>query len=59
MYARLTKGKTKENPSAEEILQSYDRGDVSVPCVMLQHLSFDEQLFETLISQRDVGRRAT
>jgi hypothetical protein len=58
MYARLTKEKTKENTSAEEILESYSRGDVNVPCVMLQHLSFDEQLFETLVEQRDAGRRA-
>jgi hypothetical protein len=52
MYARLTKEKTKDSHTAEEILESYNRDDVSVPCVMLQHLSFDEQLFDTLISQQ-------
>jgi hypothetical protein len=58
MYARLTKEKTKDSHSAEEILESYNRDDVSVPCVMLQHLSFDEQLFDTLISQQDAERGA-
>ena len=58
MYARLTKEKTKDDRPPEEILDSYNCGDVNVPCVMLQHLNFDAQLFETLISQRDTARRA-
>ncbi len=54
MYAKLTKDKTKDPRSLEEILDGYDRGDLNVPCVMLQCLGFDEQLFEALTSQRDV-----
>jgi hypothetical protein len=54
MYAKLTKDKTKDPQPLEDILDGYDRGDLSVPCVMLQCLGFDEQLFEALTSQRDV-----
>lgn len=54
MYAKLTQDKAKDTRSLEEILGGYDRGDLSVPCVMLQCLGFDDQLFEALTSQRGV-----
>ena len=53
MYAKLTKDKTKDSRSADEIAEAYNRGDFNVPCVMLQCLSFDDQLYKKLMLQRD------
>lgn len=57
MYAKLTKEKTKDSRPAEEILADYDHGDLLVPCVLLQCISFDERLYEALVSHRDTEPR--
>jgi len=52
MYAKLTQDKAKDPRSLDDIIGAYHDGELSVPCVQLQYVSFDDALFSTLISQR-------
>lgn len=54
MYAKLTKDKAKDPRSLDDIIVAYHNGELSVPCVQLQYVSFDDALFSALISQRPV-----
>ncbi|CAA7266556.1 unnamed protein product [Cyclocybe aegerita] len=58
MYAKLTKDKTRDLRSVEDITDAYNNGDLHVPCVQLQCMSFDEQLYAALISHRDSDPKA-
>lgn len=53
VYAKLTKDKTKDTRTLEDILAAYDNGDLHVPCVQLQCIGFDDNFFTVLSAQRD------
>lgn len=59
MYAKLTKDKAKDPRSLDDIIVAYHNGELSVPCVQLQYVSFDDALFSTLISERPATRTNT
>ncbi|KIM48088.1 hypothetical protein M413DRAFT_439797 [Hebeloma cylindrosporum] len=59
MYAKLTKDKAKDPRSLDDIIAAYHNGELFVPCVQLQYVSFDDALFATLISQRPATRTNT
>ncbi|KAJ3538730.1 hypothetical protein NMY22_g5040 [Coprinellus aureogranulatus] len=50
-YAKTTKDKTKDIRSVEEILKAYDTGELSVPCVQLQCIDFDYELYKAMIAE--------
>ncbi|KAG2023359.1 hypothetical protein CC2G_001021 [Coprinopsis cinerea AmutBmut pab1-1] len=50
-YAKTTKDKTKDSRSVEAIMKAYETGELSVPCVMLQCIGFDENLYTALVAQ--------
>jgi hypothetical protein len=59
MYAKLTKDKVKDPRSLDDIIVAYHNGELSVPCVQLQYISFDDALYSALISQRPAARTDT
>ncbi|EDR15034.1 uncharacterized protein LACBIDRAFT_300769 [Laccaria bicolor S238N-H82] len=50
-YVQTTKAKTKDVRTLDAIMAAYDSGELLVPCVRLQCIGFDEQLFGALISK--------
>jgi len=58
MYAKLTKDKTKDARTLEDILIAYDNGNLRVPCVQVQCVGFDEDFFSALLAERD-ARQST
>jgi hypothetical protein len=50
-YVKTTKAKTKDIRTLDAIMAAYDNGEILVPCVRLQCIGFDEQLFGALISK--------
>ncbi|KDR85112.1 hypothetical protein GALMADRAFT_233738 [Galerina marginata CBS 339.88] len=57
-YAKLTKDKCQDPRSSENIMLSYDMGDLLVPCVQLQYLGFDDSLYAALLSYKKVIRKS-
>ncbi|KAF8973914.1 hypothetical protein BDZ97DRAFT_1912366 [Flammula alnicola] len=55
MYAKLSKDKGKDTRPLEDILLAYENGELLVPCVQLQCISFDDRLFASLVSHRKSG----
>lgn len=53
MYAKLTKDKTKDARTLEDILIAYDNGNLRVPCVQVQCIGFDDDFFSALLAERD------
>lgn len=53
VYAKLTKDKTKDARTLEDIITAYENGDLRVPCVQLQCVGFDEFFFTTLLGQKN------
>jgi len=53
VYAKLTKDKTKDARTLEDILIAYDNGNLRVPCVQVQCIGFDEAFFSALLAERD------
>lgn len=53
VYAKLTKDKTKDARTLEDILIAYDNGNLRVPCVQVQCIGFDEDFFTALLAERD------
>lgn len=53
MYAKLTKDKTKDARTLEDILIAYDNGDLRVPCVQVQCIGFDEEFFTALLDEME------
>ena len=53
VYAKLTKDKTKDARTLEDILIAYDNGNLRVPCVQVQCIGFDEEFFTALLAERD------
>ena len=58
VYAKLTKDKTKDCRTLEDILIAYDNGNLRVPCVQVQCIGFDEDFFSALLVERD-ARQST
>ena len=56
VYAKLTKDKTKDARTLEDILVAYDNGNLRVPCVQVQCIGFDEDFFTALLAERDAGQ---
>ncbi|KAJ2928897.1 hypothetical protein H1R20_g8267, partial [Candolleomyces eurysporus] len=50
-YAKTTKEKTKDTRSVEAILKAYDDGELSVPCVQLQCIGFDAELYQAMVTE--------
>jgi len=59
MYAKLTKDKVRDPRTLSDIIVAYHKGELSVPCVQLQYVSFDDALFSALVSQRSAARNDT
>ena len=58
VYAKLTKDKTKDTRTLEDILIAYDNGNLRVPCVQVQCIGFDEDFFSALLAEKD-ARQST
>ena len=52
VYAKLTKDKTKDARTLDDIVIAYENGDLRIPCVQLQCIGFDEDFFTALLTQR-------
>ena len=50
-YAKTTKEKTKDTRSIEAILKAYDDGELLVPCVQLQCIGFDAELYQAMVTE--------
>lgn len=48
-YAKTTKEKTKDTRTVEEIVNAYDTGALFVPCVQLQCIDFDYELYKAMV----------
>lgn len=48
-YAKTTKEKTKDTRSVEDIVKAYDNGELRVPCVQLQCIDFDHELYKAMV----------
>lgn len=48
-YAKTTISKTKDSRPLEAVLKAYDEGQLSVPCVRLRCLGFDQELYKALV----------
>lgn len=59
IYVKLTKDKTKDARTLEDIRAAYDSGDIRVPCVQLQCIGFDDNFFTALLSERDAESPAS
>lgn len=53
MYAKLTGDKTNDVRPPEDILLAYDKGTLSVPCIQLQFLSFDDHIYSALLAHKN------
>ncbi|KAF9452657.1 hypothetical protein P691DRAFT_772106 [Macrolepiota fuliginosa MF-IS2] len=51
-YVHMTKEKNKDPRTKEEIAAAYDAGELLTPCVKLQCVDFDEELYAGLIALR-------
>ena len=49
MYVSRTKEKTIDSRGLAQIRAAYDQGELSVPCVMLQCVTFDDVLLSSLV----------
>ena len=58
VYAKLTKDKTKDARTLEDILIAYDNGNLRVPCVQVQCIGFDDDFFSALLAEKD-ARQST
>ncbi|KAF8203669.1 hypothetical protein BJ912DRAFT_940679 [Pholiota molesta] len=52
IYANLTRDKGNDPRPLDEILSSYNTGELQIPCVQLQCISFDQPLYTALVSNR-------
>lgn len=48
-YAKTTKDKTKDTRSADDVAKAYDSGELTVPCVQLQCIDFDYELYKAMV----------
>lgn len=55
-YASRTKEKTSDSRTVEQILAAYGCGELSVPCVRLQCIDFDETLYRALLAAKNSGQ---
>lgn len=53
MYAKLTSDKTGDVRPLEDIMLAYDKGTLSVPCVQLQFISFDDHIYSALLAHQN------
>ena len=51
-YVQITKNKAKDTRIKEDILAAYDSGELSIPCVQLECIDFDEELYAGLLAFR-------
>ncbi|KAF9470449.1 hypothetical protein BDN70DRAFT_889050 [Pholiota conissans] len=58
IYASLTREKGKDPRQLAEILFAYDKGNLRVPCIQLQCVSFDQSFYTALISHRKAGQKS-
>lgn len=54
MLAKLFKDKENDSREADDILVAFDTGDLSIPCVQLQFVGFDQSLYNALLSMDKV-----
>ena len=59
MYVSRTKEKTTDSRGLAQIRVAYDQGELSVPCVMLECVEFDDVLFSSLVEANAKPRPTT
>jgi hypothetical protein len=52
MLAKLFKDKENDPREADDILVALDTGELSIPCVQLQFVGFDQSLYSALSSMK-------
>ncbi|TFK41039.1 hypothetical protein BDQ12DRAFT_733378 [Crucibulum laeve] len=48
-YAKVTQEKTEKQRTAPQVLSAYKTGDISVPCVRLECIGFNTELYNALL----------
>jgi len=58
-YAQTTQEKMKDNRSVEDIFKAYDNGELAVPCVQIQCVGFDNELYQAMVAESKKWKKSS